>query len=436
MVLVLLAAIAGQFVVASLIVGNDEIGIRHADLGRRVAEQVLVAERIVEAAPPERQAGVAALLSSRHLDLGLVRGALVPAEGAGQPVIRTIREAALDWEPALRRRRLAMALSGTGGLPGGRHLVGGLEIAPGTWLTFRSHDPIMSWSVAGLTMLRLAVAALIVLVTTIVLVRTLNRPLRRLSEEAKLIGTRNRVEFEERGPQELRRVSHALNEMQQRIDDLIAQRTQALAAVGHDLRTPLTRLRLRLGAIDDAQERAAAQRDIADMNRMLQELLDFFDSGDPGDLALSDLASLCQTVADDFTDMGADVTYAGPDRALATVDQGGIARALSNLVDNAVKYAGSARIVMTAQGGRIAIAVEDDGPGIPPDQIERMRLPFERLEPSRGGSHSGIGLGLSIVEQVAARHGGTLRLEARPAGGTLAVLDLPATPDARPSETL
>lgn len=424
--LVLLAAIAGQFVVASLIVGNDEIGIRHADLGRRVAEQVLVAERIVQSAAPDRRAAVAALLSSRHLDLGLVEGGAAPVPNQRRQVVETIRVAALEWEPALRRRRLVMALSGTSGLAGARHLVGGLEIAPGTWLTFRSHDPILSWGSAWVTMLRLALAALVVFATAIVLVRTLNRPLRRLSEEAKLIGTRNRVEFEERGPQELRRVSHALNEMQLRIDNMIAQRTRALAAVGHDLRTPLTRLRLRLGGMGDAQERAAAQRDIAEMNRMLQELLDFFDNGDAADMALSDLASLCQTVADDFTDMGADVTYVGPGRALAQIDHGGITRALSNLVDNAVKYAGAARIVLTADAGRIAIAVKDDGPGIPPDQLERMRLPFERLEPSRGGPHSGIGLGLSIVEQVAERHGGAFRLEARPTGGMLAVLDLPA----------
>jgi signal transduction histidine kinase len=271
------------------------------------------------------------------------------------------------------------------------------------------------------------VVALIVLATVALLVRTLSAPLRRLSDNSQLIGTSARIEFEEtRGPRELRRLSRALNEMQDRIEGLIAQRTNALAAVSHDLRTPLARLRLRLSSIDDPDDRMAAERDIGEMGRMLQELLDYFDSGENGRERESiDLASLCSTICEEFEDLGADVVYRGPERLTLPAHYDPLRRAITNLVDNAVKYGGRAELSLSNITDGVAIEVNDEGPGIPDADLDRVLLPFERSNIARGDAHPGIGLGLSIARRAADQHGGRLQLRNRQPSGLSAVLFIP-----------
>jgi two-component system osmolarity sensor histidine kinase EnvZ len=259
------------------------------------------------------------------------------------------------------------------------------------------------------------------------LVRTLSAPLRRLSENSQLIGTSTRIDFEEtRGPRELRRLSRALNEMQDRIEALIAQRTNALAAVSHDLRTPLARLRLRLSSIIDADDRVAAERDIGEMSRMLQELLDYFDGGENDREAEPvDLASLCAMIGEEFEDLGAQVIYSGPERLILPAHYDPLRRAITNLVDNAVKYGGHAELRLAESTSGATIEVSDEGPGIPPADLERVQLPFERSSLSRGDAHPGIGLGLSIARRAADQHGGRLQLRNREPQGLSARLFVP-----------
>lgn len=423
--LVLIAAMAVQFFVVSLLVGTDETNLRREDLGRRVAEQILVAERILLATPPAERATTAQALSTRHLNFALAPDMPNSPKPPANGPLPEIRASILAWEPALAARELRLALVASRQIGVRRHLAGAMRIGPDGWLLFETRDPVSDWNAVLTTLLRVGLAALIVLATAALIVRTLNRPLSKLSESVRLIGTDTRITFDETGPQELRRVSHAMNEMQGRIDDLIAQRTRSLAAVGHDLRTPLARLGMRIGAIEDPSERSAAKREVTAMSRMLQELLDYFDNGEPARFERVDVATLCQTVADDFSDEGAAVHYDGPARCVAKISFAAVERAIVNLVDNAVKYAGSATIKLSSEAGHLRLAVEDDGPGILEADRERLRLPFERLDQARGGGHSGMGLGLSIVERTAQLHGGTLSLEGRAPRGLAAILDLP-----------
>ena len=259
------------------------------------------------------------------------------------------------------------------------------------------------------------------------LVRTLSAPLRRLSENAQLIGTSGRIFFDDTtGPEELREVSRALNAMQERLEGVIDQRTQALLAVGHDLRTPLARLRLRVDGIEDRADRSAAREDIDQMTRMLQELLEFFETGESQlDREPTELSSLCQMIAEAFDDLGADVRFEGPDRLVIDAVHDHLARAIENLVDNAIKYGGDATITLATDPDWASVSVEDNGPGIPASQFARVMHPFERSDAARSGRHPGMGLGLSIARNVAEAHGGRLELANRSGGGLRATLTFP-----------
>ena len=424
--LVLLLAVLIQFVAGSLLVGAGEADMQRQDLGRRIAEQLLVAERVMGAAAPEDRARLLATLSTHHLEMNLVQGPPpIPAEA--DPAAADILASILAWEPALARHDMRLATTETPGLDLRRRLEGALPIGEDQWIVFQTLQPVEGWLVAVGTSLRVGLVALIVLATVALLVRTLSAPLRQLSDNSQLIGTSTRIQFEEtRGPRELRRLSRALNEMQDRIEGLIAQRTNALAAVGHDLRTPLARLRLRLTSITDESERMAAERDIGEMSRMLRELLDYFGAGENGREAEPvDLASLCITICEEFEDLGADVTYRGPERLILPAHYDPLRRAITNLVDNAVKYGDRAELRLSQQRGQAVIAVADEGPGIPPEDIDRVQLPFERLDAARGDDHPGIGLGLSIARRAAEQHGGALELRNRHPRGLLASLSLP-----------
>jgi len=426
--LVLLVAVLIQFVAGSLLVGAGEADLQRQDLGRRIAEQLLVAERVIETAAPQDRARLLSALSTHHIEIDLAEGA-APIPDRIDPAAADIRSSILAWEPALAQYEMRLAIADPPGLDLRRRLEGALSIGADQWIVFRTLQPVEGWLVAVRTSLRVGIVALIVLATVALLVRTLNAPLRQLSDKSQLIGTSTRIDFEEtRGPRELRRLSRALNEMQDRIESLIAQRTNSLAAVGHDLRTPLARLRLRLSSIADESERVAAERDIGEMSRMLQELLDYFDAGENGREAEPiDLASLCTTICEEFEDLGAEITYRGPERLIVPAHYNPLRRAITNLVDNAAKYGGRAELRLSQRRERVVIEVADDGPGIPPEDLDRVQLPFERSDAARGNDHPGIGLGLSIARRAAEQNGGTLELRNRHPNGLLASLSFPAS---------
>ena len=201
-----------------------------------------------------------------------------------------------------------------------------------------------------------------------------------------------------------------------------------LAAISHDLRTPITRLRLRAEFVDDDEQRAKMLNDLEQMEAMIAATLAFAreDSTNEPRKTL-DLAALMQSVCDDATDMGCDVVYDGAARASYNGRPMALKRAFTNLVDNAVKYGGGARVVLEETREGIVVTVEDNGPGVPDSEIERIFEPFYRAETSRNRETGGTGLGLAVVRSIIRGHGGEVTLVNRTEGGLRATVTLPPT---------
>lgn len=232
----------------------------------------------------------------------------------------------------------------------------------------------------------------------------------------------------EQGPIEVKRLAAAFGAMAARIRRLVEERTRMLAAVSHDLRTPITRLRLRTEEIGDDDKRRAILGDLALMERMVGGALSYLREGRAsGSMSASDIPALLQTICDDFADLGHIVVYEGPIRASAVCDADQMTRAVTNLVDNAIKFGG--KVVVRLEGGdgaQITIAVEDDGPGIAADEREKVLEPFYRSDVARTlREGSGFGLGLAIARAIAEAHRGALVLAERPGGGLQARIAWP-----------
>ncbi|GJE51783.1 Adaptive-response sensory-kinase SasA [Methylobacterium tardum] len=260
--------------------------------------------------------------------------------------------------------------------------------------------------------------------------RALTAPLKRLAGAAEAFGTRDdHVALPEAGPREVLAVSRALDRMRSRVRRLIDDRTQMLAAISHDLRTPITRLRLRAEFIEDDTARAATLRDLDQMNGLVETALSFVRDGqtrDTGSHSLVDLASVVQTVCDDFSDFGAPVSVGRSRHVLVQGRPEELQRAVTNLVDNAIKYGGRAEVHMDASERGVRVCVLDQGPGIPEAEREAMLQPFVRGDRARNlNEASGFGLGLSIVQAIVEAHNGRLTLENRREGGLCAAIELP-----------
>ena len=222
-------------------------------------------------------------------------------------------------------------------------------------------------------------------------------------------------------------MSRALDTMRGRVRRLIDDRTQMLAAISHDLRTPITRLRLRAEFIEDDHARTMTLRDLDQMNGLVDAALSFVRDGQAGGTqTLVDLASLVQTVCDGFADVGADVRVEQTRHVLVRGRADELQRAIVNLVDNAVKYGGAARLTMHPSDQGVALEVSDDGPGIPEAERDAMVQPFVRGDRARNlNEASGFGLGLSIVLAIVEGHGGRLTLSNKLPHGLVARIDLP-----------
>jgi signal transduction histidine kinase len=255
--------------------------------------------------------------------------------------------------------------------------------------------------------------------------RRITQPIRQLAEGAATESPERAEPLPLTGPPEVRAVGAAYNYMRARIADYLNERTAMLVAIAHDLRTPMTRLSFRLEQLPDAA-RAKAQADVEEMRAMVTDLLDYMRGGSAGaERVRIDLSAIVETLADDLADMGQDVTVTRSARAVVRGDAVGLRRCVANLVENAVRYGGSARIAIAVTGGRITVAVEDDGPGVPPDTIDRLCEPFYRGEVSRNRETGGVGLGLAIARSIAESHGGAIGFANRAEGGLCASLALP-----------
>jgi signal transduction histidine kinase len=239
----------------------------------------------------------------------------------------------------------------------------------------------------------------------------------------------------ERGPEEIRSVAKALNRMRERITTLIDDRTKMLAAISHDLRTPITRMRLRSEFIEDDAHRSRMLDDLDQMRSMLESVLSFLRNDrklEP--MTLADIATTLQLVTDQFADIGHKVAYDGPEHAMATVRPDDLRRSVTNLVENAVRFGGETTIRLKVSPDTVTIEVEDDGPGISDARKEVMLEPFVRGDDARNMDEAaGFGLGLSIARSIVLAHGGELSLNDRQPHGLIVRIELPVRQQTRQS---
>ena len=258
--------------------------------------------------------------------------------------------------------------------------------------------------------------------------RTLTAPLSALAQAAQDFSlTSVPAPLSERGPEEVRSVAKAFNRMRERITDLINGRTRMLAAISHDLRTPITRMRLRCEFIADPAQRNQMLHDLDQMRTMLDSVLSFLRDGRNDSAAtLVDAAATVQTICDQFGDMHHNVRYEGPLHVMLMAQPGDLHRAITNLVENAVKFGSDVDVRLAVDENRITIEVEDDGPGISDAQKKRVLEPFVRGDEARTmDDTSGFGLGLAITGAIVVAHGGALSLHDRQPHGLIARIELP-----------
>ena len=302
-----------------------------------------------------------------------------------------------------------------------------VRLQDGTWATFDTQVTQESASLPWRVLLTLATLLAAVLLLSYVAVRWITRPLQLLATAADELGRDiNRPPLAEGGPAEVRRAAHAFNTMQTRLVHFIDERTRLLAAMSHDLKTPLTRMRLRAELLEDASLRQKFEADLLEMEAMVTQTLEFMrglSSRDPTQLV--DIMGLLESLQADNEAMGRTVIIDGrvtrPVRGAPQL----LRRCLANLIDNAILYGKSAEIRVEDGAGQLSVHVRDRGPGIPEAMIEKVFEPFYRLEGSRSRETGGTGLGLSIARNIAQAHGGDVSLRNREGGGLEAILTLP-----------
>ncbi len=277
------------------------------------------------------------------------------------------------------------------------------------------------------TVISSALMAIAILLIVGVIVRYATRPLAALADRVEAFGRgAPSVTLPETGPREVRRLTEAFNRMQERLARFIADRTRMLAAIGHDLRTPITSLKIRAELLDDDEARDKMLATLDDMQRMTEATLAFArEDAHAEPLRTVDLAALVESLCDDLAAIGQGVAFTGVERLPYPCRPTALRRAFSNLIENAVRYGDRARVALAATPDGPLITIDDDGPGIPADRIEEVYKPFVRLETSRNRETGGTGLGLSIARSIILAHGGELTLSNRKEGGLHVEIRLP-----------
>ena len=295
----------------------------------------------------------------------------------------------------------------------------------GRWATVEPPRGLLSpWQQRVLLALGISMLLLAPLVWW--MARRLTRPIRAFADAAERLGADPEAEpLTPSGPSEVRTAIHDFNDMQASLRDHMRRRTQTVAAIAHDLRTPLTRLRFRAEEAPGAvRDRMAA--DIEEMDALIAQAMAYVrGEATPERREAFDLDALAADCAGGFSETGAAVTFANGEALPVAADPAALRRALDNLIANAVKYGGAARVKAFAEEGRAVVTVEDDGPGLAEDDLEAVFEPFHRAERSRSRETGGAGLGLTVARQAARAHGGDLTLANRTEGGLVARMSLP-----------
>lgn len=312
-------------------------------------------------------------------------------------------------------------------LENGAMLVIAVEQRGKGWLVQRAvwprDDIPLLWRLIGQTLIIYGITLLPVLWIG----RRISRPLRALTRAAENFRPKaDGPPLPEDGPHDVSALIAAFNALRLRITAMLDEKDRMLGAIGHDLRTPLAALRVRIESVEDDADRARMVETIAEMNRTLDDILSLARLGRPSEPPTDvDLSALVDAVVEDFRDLGHDVRFIEADRLAMRLRPSLIRRAVRNLIENAVKYGGGGTVRVERGAADVAIIVVDRGPGIPPDRLDAVFAPFTRLEESRNRGTGGIGLGLALARAIVEEAGGAIRLVNRDGGGLDAEIRLP-----------
>lgn len=431
-------------VLGHLVFWAAQLGGKRSEVAERIGAatvaQMAAITELLARTPPER----------RDLVLRAVQTPLLRVRTSGEA---PFADAADEWPLQRMKTWLPGELAASFGtrplrlralppwrLPEADDAAGRAAAYPGPVVEIAVAEPALGWVVFSVAvelievrhrprfLVLLVAGALLVAAIAAVAGRRMAAPLRRLAAAAERLGSDlSAPPLPETGSRELRQASRAFNEMQARLKRYFEDRMRMLAAVSHDLRTALTRLRLRVEFIDDPAQRARAEADLAAMQSILESTLAYARAEAEGERMVKvDLMALVETACDDLRDAGHAVGFTPGPRTVLTCRPVALRRALDNLLVNAVRYGGGAEVEIRAAADMVEIAIGDRGPGIPPDERENVFEPFYRLEGSRSAETGGVGLGLAVARSIARDHGGDIRLEDRSGGGLLARLVLPA----------
>jgi signal transduction histidine kinase len=420
--------------------------------GAQSAQRIADVVRLLDSSDPAGRHAIARVLAEPPLVVRLDRPVLARAEAdpARSALFATLVRRALDdaWTVeavAVQAVRDAgppapgRGMHGPGWMRGHGGAAAGLRGPPalsyvaqvrlrdGMLVTFDAWqaEPAAGWPyrlLASLAVLLVAVVAL-----SLLAVRWTTRPLKALADAADDLGRNlHRPPMAETGPVEVVRASRAFNTMQARLVAYVRERASVLAAMSHDLKTPVTRLRLRAELLPDPELRRKFTQDLQELEDMVAATLDYLRGAQGAEpVQPVDMQALLESVLADVAETGGRVELSGSAGAPYRGQPAALKRCIRNLVENAVKYGGSARVELVDGAAELQVQVRDDGPGLPADELARVFEPFHRAEPSRNRETGGTGLGLTIARAIAELHGGRLTLHNRAEGGLEARLVLP-----------
>lgn len=420
--LAILLLVAGVDFIANTVLFDraSRFAVREDDASR-VAEHLVIASRAIERTGPAERVRVSQALSTRRFLLKWEQaGGTRPA---GSVALSTMRRQVVQVAPELASADLRLHLRGIGAQG---NITGSLVLDDGSLLIFQTYASD-AWTLNAGRVATLMLPTLVLVLLAWVLFRATLVPLRSLVLASRTVGAGPPQPLAERGTDEVRELIHAFNEMQQRIHEAMTNRTQSMLAIGHDLRTPLARLQLRLENCDlDEETRSEMSGDLQQMLHMLESLQAFVDSGGSRLRAERiDVAVMAQTLVDTAADSGCDATFSGLESLEIIARPVSLRRALSNLIENALHYAGDVHVTVRRDGAEAELVVEDNGPGVPEERLAEVVQPFVRLDVARSRDTPGMGLGLAIVRGAVQLDNGTMELRNKPSGGLMAVLRFP-----------
>jgi signal transduction histidine kinase len=434
-------SIAGRFLTllfASIFILHlGSIGLYHLALkaelditnDRRLAERLASVKRAIAREALDRREELAHALSGGPLEIHWSEGKSPPTRTGISADTSPLKEKLIAAAPELAENDIAIAAATP--LPdhasATRFLLVSMQLDDGSWVEVtatRNIEPRTGFMQIALSTTMMVLG---VLAVAAFFIRQLTRSLRSLADAANgLDPNAGASPIEEIGPSEVKALSIAFNDMQRRVRRLVDDRTQTLAAISHDLKTPITRMRLRSEEISDHELVRAIAADLTDMEAMLDSTLAFL-RGDQlaEEKKPIDLGSLLETITTDLTDLGHDVTLVATAPVVVRGRHLALKRAFWNLTENAVKYGGRARVTLQPKSGSAVVSIDDDGPGIPEDENEAVLRPFYRIDNSRNRETGGVGLGLTVAHSIIKSHDGELALSNRNDGGLSVTVILP-----------